>query len=342
MPVAIRLPERDVLFEASAAQYLRDTHSPETLKGVVWSKPPDGAIPVLVRDILLLREKRPDSEAAPCPICCPRTPKYLRGALAWFPEEGVYRCIGIECIARLCGEESAYHVRRNFDKKKALDADFTFAFDKIALAPLMRAYLEALLPAAEHVEKLRRDIGRSQVRKNLWGVLSKNDGQLVVWDEREIDRIDARTGRTFTRLERIPTSFGHVTGQSALVDNFSVSKELRVVIGRLSVFCIDDAEGRVVDAYHDHQSLRLVRKVLYLAKRLKEDSERKVVDVLEFFSEANFQRIQKFGHDPRSEFPVFAVARDGEFRIGTLRSDVIKIRPNFGVMQNLPAWPDLE
>src|SRR5690242_6721823 len=123
MATAIPLPQRNYSFEARAAQHLKDTHSPETLAGVVWTKPPKGAVPILIRDIVLDRTKRPGRLAAPCPICCPNSPKYLQGALAWFPDEGVYRCIGIECIAHLCGEEKAYRVRRNFDKTKKLNAD---------------------------------------------------------------------------------------------------------------------------------------------------------------------------------------------------------------------------
>jgi len=55
---------------------------------------------------------------------------------------------------------------------------YAFAFDNIGHAPAMKAYLEVLLKAAEHADKLRRDLGRSQVKGNLWKLLKEKNGQL--------------------------------------------------------------------------------------------------------------------------------------------------------------------
>jgi hypothetical protein len=333
------LPARDPLFEARAVQYLRQHHSPETLAGVKHSRPPKGAVPVLVEHIYLLREKREDGKAAPCPICSPTAPKYLHGALAWFPDEGVYRCIGIECIARLCGADAAYKVRRDYDVAKARAADFEYAFEHIIKTPAMRAYFQALLPAAQHAEGLRQGLGRAEVRAPLWKAVKPTEGRLVGWEKKSVMRFNADTKEMDERTELVPVEFGLVAGLSALANDLPLSRDVRIQINNLNHFCFEDAEERVLDLHNDHQSLAAFRKAVSDASRTRKRVEERVRGVLAFFDPANFQRLNKFGMDPRTSLSLFASVKGHIYKIGPTMTDAVELRPDFAVLDALPAWP---
>src|ERR1700761_7414290 len=114
MAVPQRVAERDVLFEARAKQHIRETHNPESLMGLSWSRALREQPFIFVFDFHLKPEKRPDRREAPCPLCSPKSPKYYHGSLAWFPVEGVYRCIGNECAGHFIGKDEATAARKQF------------------------------------------------------------------------------------------------------------------------------------------------------------------------------------------------------------------------------------
>jgi hypothetical protein len=290
MATAVRLPERDPLYEARAAQRLRVSHSPETLERVVRTKPPKGQPPILIFEFHLLPERRPDKSKAPCPICSPISPKYFHGALAWFPEEHVYRCIGIECIGRLVGDEVAYRIRKDLRDRKSLDADYEFVFENLPRAPQMKAYLECLLPAAEHAEKLRDSLGRAHVRTDLWKLLKDNGGELVVWEDHEIERLDPRTNTTRSIVQRTRVKYGLIQGHMALANGIKLMRDLRIKIQNVEAFCLPDSNAAQTWALNAHDKpgqLVTVRKMLIDAKRFKDQMEGKIRGVLTFFNEGN-------------------------------------------------------
>ena len=339
MAAMLRWAARDHLFEARAKQILKGTHNPEGLEGVTWHKPLKGAVPVLVFDIVLDRAKRADGRPAPCPICCPRSPKYLNGAFAWFPDEGVYRCIGIECIATLCGADAAYKVRKDFDIAKTLEADYEFAFENIDKAPATKDYLSALSPAAGHVDQLRRELGKSHVRGDLLKLLKQHDGRLVGWDTRRVERFNAAKQEMEERTERVPILYGTLTGVEAWTKGPHLAHDLAVQIGRTSIYCIRDAQQRVLDSRNDRHSLAAFRDMVYAAQRMRQRVLTEVQGVLAFFTEDNFRRIDKYGSDHRNPENFYAAVKHSVFKIGPTVSTAVSLRPDFQVLDDLPRWP---
>jgi hypothetical protein len=345
MPQTQRVAGRDVLFEARAKQHLKDTNSPETMPGLNGSAPLKGQPFFFIFEFRLKPEKRPDRREAPCPICSPHSPKYFHGAMAWFPVEGVYRCIGIECAGRFIGKAETENAKRYMRESEARNRDYEFLFENLGCAPKMIRYLEALIPAANHAEKLRHDLSAAHVREPLRKALKSHDGQLRVWESHKVQRLHPATGEVRTVLERLPVEYGVLTGVTALAPKFNVLHKLRIAISHLKVMDHGDgdaaSEWTLENAYSHPADMASFGSILRQAKPMRIRFESKIGDVLAFFNEGNFERLARFGADPRNPIPFYASFRNGSFRIGPIISESISIRPNFDILIGLPDWPEL-
>lgn len=342
----LRLAERNPLFEARAKQYLKETASPETLDGLAMSHPLKGQPFILIFYFTLRRELRPDGREAPCPICSPNAPKYFDGALAWFPVEGVYRCIGRECAGHFIGKAQSDAAKREFKERRSRDADYEFLAINLGVIPSMIRYFEALLPAAIHADKLRHRLGAAHVREPLGRVVKNHDGRLVVWDTIEAERFDPTVNDTVTIKERVPIDFGLLAGPTAVVQSFDVPRKIKNEIGYLGVLNKGEqatAEEWVInEAWNYAEDMRLACYRLRNANALQPRALTKIKDVLSFFTDENFEQLAKFGDDHRNSISLFAAVRNGQFRIGPTMSQCVSIRPEFDLLHNLPEWPTLK
>lgn len=345
MAQAQRVPERDLLLEARVKAHIRNTNSPETAPGLVTSRPLKGQPFIYIIPIHLDRAKRPDGREAPCPICSPHAPKYLDGALAWFPVEGVYRCIGIECAGKHIGRAESENAHRHFRETVRRNRNYEFLFENLGCVPQYKRYLEKLLRAAVHSEKLRRELGAAHVRDRLRKISKSWDGMLRVWEEHKLERVDPVTNEIQTVVERTPVEYGRLAGIAAIAPNYHVARDLRIAISKLDIIDRDEGEKAsewVLENAYDHPAdMASFGKILRAAKPCRISSEGKIKDVFSFFTEENFERIAKFGADRRNSSFLSASVQRGVFRIGISTSRLISIRPDFSLLSELPEWPEL-
>src|ERR1700692_2774877 len=80
-------------------EFIQRTGTPHLWPGHTHAKPAKGCrVTFLAKYSLPKTHRRPRSRWAPCPCCSPYHPKYFKhGLIAWFPDEGVIRCVGDKC-----------------------------------------------------------------------------------------------------------------------------------------------------------------------------------------------------------------------------------------------------
>ena len=90
--------EDDAAFVARFIQHVSKTGDPTTLSDLSITRPPDGAeFFWKTGEIIVPVHKSERGELVVCPWCSPTKPKFKRGRLCRFPNEGVYRFVGWRC-----------------------------------------------------------------------------------------------------------------------------------------------------------------------------------------------------------------------------------------------------
>lgn len=123
-------------------EHIRDTGEPHTDPRC------DHTCPAEVESVVYLAEyDLPPSHSMPdkwarCPICSPERPKYWRrGKVAWFPAEGVIRCIGGDCFRTLIGDERHEAALAQLRREERERNDAAFVAEQV---PAMRGALPIL------------------------------------------------------------------------------------------------------------------------------------------------------------------------------------------------------
>jgi hypothetical protein len=78
--------------------FIRATGAPHLWPGHTHTKPEVGSRVSFIGKYSLPTSHHKRSKWAPCPCCSLKRPKYFRqGLIAWFPNEGIIRCVGDKC-----------------------------------------------------------------------------------------------------------------------------------------------------------------------------------------------------------------------------------------------------
>ncbi len=79
-------------------RHIAETGAPHLWPLISTTTPSSITPPILLQKFRLPDRFRNGLQSrAPCPICCPFSPKYESGYLAWHPDDGLIRAIGHEC-----------------------------------------------------------------------------------------------------------------------------------------------------------------------------------------------------------------------------------------------------
>ena len=79
---------------ADFKHHLSETGEPHTWRFHTHEPPPREGVEVLLPNFLLPKRHK---GRAPCPICSPNSPKYLKGHLIWSPDQGTLHAVGHCC-----------------------------------------------------------------------------------------------------------------------------------------------------------------------------------------------------------------------------------------------------
>lgn len=79
---------RPEYLKASFLEHIFANSRPQDWQYITHAPPPDGEVEILLEGFVLPRENVAIHGPAPCPICSPQSPKYMKGHLLWSPVDG--------------------------------------------------------------------------------------------------------------------------------------------------------------------------------------------------------------------------------------------------------------
>lgn len=348
LAVATVFSERDYLFEKQAIDRIRAEHRPEDIAGLRWDKAPKGKPFIRIENFHLERSMREGGLMACCPICSPKTPKYLEGFLAFYPEEGVYRAIGNECSISHVGGEQARAADREYRIRKENERNSHYLMHVVGLLPAMIDALKKAELTAGYAEEIWRDLGRAgPVRNKLRKEMKANDGYIRFHIEKVTPIVDPETKEVEYDRKIIPVDLGLMTGRTML------QKELRLVgpiknamhgLLALQRAMGDDPEAWVIDNVENNVWLKQARAFIDGGETAYVEARTASADLVGFFTEPNFKRINDICR-LREWYPsVWASVGNNEYiiRYAGDHQRTMRARPDFAALTDLPAWPSLE
>jgi len=207
-------PSRELV--ALIKKYIAQFGTPHLWWGHTHTTPQKGCRVTFLAKYSLPKSHHAPDRWAPCPCCWLKRPKYFRtGLIAWFPDEGVIRCVGDQCYKKMDPEGYELAIKKlNSEIEAEKRADFLLT--RIPRIPEYIRALHANLPAVEAIDSML-----NQVRYAL-GVRFDID----LWPEVQtgvlryvVERTEMRRGRdgeqyphTFSDFE----NYGAIAGRIAL------------------------------------------------------------------------------------------------------------------------------
>ena len=83
-------------------EFIKQFGTPHLWWGHTHNPPPKGSRVTFLGKYSLPKTHHRRAKWAPCPCCSPHSPKYFRqGLIAWFPDEGIIRCVGDQCYKKM-------------------------------------------------------------------------------------------------------------------------------------------------------------------------------------------------------------------------------------------------
>lgn len=132
--------------------------TPHLWWGHTHTKPQPGSRVTFLAKYTLPETHRRRAKWAPCPCCSLRYPKYFRqGLIAWFPTEGVIRCVGDKCYKKMDPEGYALAMKQLNDEI-ASDRRSSFLLSRVPQIPACVRLIERSLPTVAAIDALCRDV----------------------------------------------------------------------------------------------------------------------------------------------------------------------------------------
>lgn len=132
--------------------------TPHLWYGHTHTKPAQGSRVTFLAKYSLPKSHRRRARWAPCPCCSPRHPKYFRqGLIAWFPDEGVIRCVGDQCYKTM--DPEGYELAMSqLNAEIASERSTDFLLGRLPLIPQFGRTIEANLPTVRAIDTMRNNL----------------------------------------------------------------------------------------------------------------------------------------------------------------------------------------
>jgi hypothetical protein len=257
---------------------------------------------------------------APCPCCSPRHPKYFRqGLIAWFPDEGVIRCVGDQCYKKL--DPEGYELAmKQLNTEIEAERTENFLLTRIPLIPDYIRTLQTNLPPIEALDQMLNKLQYTLYQTfgfTLWAHVETGILQCTV------KRTELRRGRDgeedlheFDDFE----TYGAIAGFSALRPmNWRMAKRLSDRIRNFDLVNFGPDPLPRLSTMTELERRKVV-KILTYAHNKARDICAEAEDARRFFTTATLSTIngwsQTEGSPERVHFAMdqegFYVARDAE------------------------------
>lgn len=202
-------------------QFIEQTGAPHLWPGHTHTKPPKGSRVTFLTKYSLPATHRRRERWAPCPCCSPWHPKYFRqGLIAWFPEEGVIRCVGDKCYKSMDPEGYALAMEKlNAEIEAERTTDFL-----LTRLPKVPEYLHVLqfgMPALKAIDDMLNRL-RALLDKtfaiDLWPHVSTG---LLRYTVTRKELIQSRDGKEEERTFADFQDYGTINGYTAVAPGVS-------------------------------------------------------------------------------------------------------------------------
>lgn len=141
-------------------EHIKETGYPETFENVSTVRPADmSGVVVLSGELKVPIICREDQALVPCPLCCPKSPKFGTGRLLYFPIEKTVAAVGRKCAKRHIGDDYERAVKQYSRETKARQIIDVWG-ELQRKAPALRETAAQLLPVAVALQQARRDFGK--------------------------------------------------------------------------------------------------------------------------------------------------------------------------------------
>lgn len=304
-PVFEEMPSDE--FIAKWREYITETGCPENFENVSTTKPTQ------IENIILLSEEisvpislRPGGERVPCPFCAVGSPKFIRGRMAYFPDERAVRFVGHRCAATHFGE-NFQHAERLFRRQRACREYFDL-WQEVANRR------GALVQFVGNLSKIAMDLQfvRDQMEEQAAGYcqflhreLAQTDGELFV--DADLGMTD-RSGNAVIQRK----SIGKADGLKFLAEGYDVARGVRLLQSALS-----DAENPLAEWSPTSPEHAATEDVLKRG-RIVEKAMRSMLVILAsigdgqtFLVRKNLLLLHRWGNRPSTPFIRFEISVDG-------------------------------
>lgn len=272
--------------------HIRETHTPETLRGVVFTPPPLDIRHEKIGDFTVDPRKRRGRGDVPCSLCSRGQPKFLTGSLLW-SEDGHIRTIG-NCCAKgfFAGLSGGYLLieRRHEQRERQRDAEDTL----MRIVPRMGAmfdYVHAVNESAFDAGRAAKEFRRGvpALAKTLADA-ARRGGHL------DIVRRTAEASA--------PEGVGVLRGGRFCLPTYQPQAKPTPILLDIARFDLNGQPPRgepeaftYITGLDDQQMIDMAKratKVVAAVKRLAQDIE----GAWEFMEDANLKALQTWGQHP--------------------------------------------
>ena len=344
-------------------EHVRETGEPETFPSITTTTPPKNSPVRFIKRLPIIdRKKRRDGQEAPCAICSPTSPKFIKnGVLAWYPEEGAIRAIGPECGDTLFGGN--HYAQAFADLKKREHEDWLVDFLTLNLTKLVSilAALNALEEAAIEALRLYKQLHQRvpRILKKLREI-KRQGGHLIVTivqerrgraDDNDVRAIGPRGITTRdSEYDAYDERFGQLPETTALLTHFDPVAELNECRDALLELPRPEDEEAAFnwvcnespDPARLEETVRKLRKgahgYLQIASRL--DS------FMAFFDPSLFDALDRWGSHPENDFQLSASAEGGRFhlkhQVKWFDKEEVVLRPDFEKLRKRGQLPGFD
>lgn len=300
-------------FRNEFADFTRNSLKPENFPGLSTRPPPDGLNGGVIVCRFNLKGSKRRGPLIPCSMCNYR-PKFLDGALFWFPQDKCIRLIG-NCCALHLDEEASRRANNNYDRKIQFENDCSFLEKNLKLAPSILSDALKMSSLCETIMHYRNEL------KTMSGVLAELRKALKIGGKLNIEiPIEPNEVQQFLKDEG-------VFGQSEYkIETVHILHGLELI--NSSVNPLKDCQAAIIylqslalpneDSY-DEMLLDLVDDmdaVINLAKDYRNtitklhDLHHLLNQAVKFFSDSNLEGLKKFGSHRHTHQP-FGLSFDG-------------------------------
>jgi len=288
-------------------EHIAATGCPETFENVSTTKPTQHENIVLLSDeirvpVLL----RPGGDRVPCSFCAPGSPKFIRGRMAYFPDEKAVRFIGHQCAATHFGE-NYQHAERLFRRQQRCREYFEL-WDEIASRRVtLVEFVDRMAAVASDLQFAREQFDTGTAKgfcKFLHTELAQTDGELFV--DEDLGGKD-RHGNVVIQRK----SIGKAAGLKFLAEGYDVARDTRRLKMGLS-----DAERALPEwapMNPEHPGTEEILKRGQFVEKVMRDmlaTLALIMDGQEFLKRKHLSMLHRWGNRPGTPFGRFEIKAD--------------------------------